>query len=133
MSFWRLEKGIPSKFEELVLLSIREIGHGATLTQILRKAEELSPKKRKIRFNKLYLTLYWLDFLGFVHSWSDEPELDGRWRHPESRHFRVQLRGERLLDVCEDRRKYSSKTKSESTLPHWTSAIWSWLSGRPRT
>ena len=34
MGFFALRKGVVSPFEEIVLISIREIGHGATFMQI---------------------------------------------------------------------------------------------------
>ena len=129
MSSLSLQMGLPSKFEELVLTSIREIGHGATFFQIFHKAEELGQMKGEIKFVDLHRTLYLLDYFRFVHSWSDEPEYGGRWRHPEKRHFRVQLQGERLLEAVSERRKDSEQSNGSHHPLNMMTVVWNWLSG----
>ena len=124
MSFRSLQKELPSKFEELVLTSIREIGHGATFLQIFRKAEELG--RMEIKSANLRRALYWLNDLGFVHSWSDE-ESEDPWRNPETRHFRLQLRGERLLEAVSDRRGDSAQRRAPASGSHTMTVLWNWL------
>ncbi|PYV30293.1 MAG: hypothetical protein DMG22_20775 [Acidobacteria bacterium] len=85
MSFLRLQKGVLSPFEELVLTSIQEVGPGATFPQIFDKANELGPWNGRIRFVDLHMTLFRLDSCGCVYSWPDEAERDRRWR--DTRHF----------------------------------------------
>ena len=130
MSFLRLQKGLLSPFEALVLTSIQDIGPGATFPQIFDKANELGPWNGRIRFVDLHMTLFRLDSCGCVYSWPDEAERDRRWR--DTRHFRVQLRGERLLEAAKQRRKDSEQPDGSLYPPNMMAIIWNWLSGRPR-
>ncbi len=110
MSFLRLQKGVLSPFEELVLTSIQEVG--------------------PVRFVDLHMTLFRLDSCGCVYSWPDEAERDRRWR--DTRHFRVQLRGERLLEAAKQRRKTAEQPNGSVYPPNMMAMVWNWLSGRPR-
>jgi len=58
VGLFSLRKGIASPFEEIVLISIRELGHGATFMQIFYKARLLARGRcGHISFLKLNLSL----------------------------------------------------------------------------
>ena len=57
MGFFALRKGVVSPFEEIVLISIREIGHGATFMQVFDKARQLGRGLGHISFYRLELAL----------------------------------------------------------------------------
>ena len=122
MSFFSLKNGHASRFEELVLTSIREVGHGATFDYIQEKAEELHWRKKSIRPVDLNMALYRLDYLGYIYSWSDDPMPDGSWGNVQKRHFRVQMKGLRLLEAAENR-----ETREDNSGAGFS--IWSLLFG----
>ena len=122
MSFFSLKNGHASRFEQLVLTSIREVGHGASFTDIQQKASELYWRKKPIKPVDLNMALYRLDYLGFVYSWSEDPMPDGSWGNVQNRRFRVQLKGQRLLDAAEHREAEAADTGARFS-------IWSLLFG----
>jgi hypothetical protein len=102
MSYYRLQNGDASRFEQLVMTSVRDIGHGATFVQICKKAEELGDLKEPINFTKVELTLFRLDSLGYTYSWFADPERFGKWGKAKDRCFRLQNKGLRLLEEAEE-------------------------------
>ena len=102
MGFFSLRKGIVSPFEEIVLMSIRDVGYGATFMPIFDKAGQLGRGFGHIRSYRVEIALRALNMFGFIYSWQDPPRLDVDWI--DDRCFRIMLRGERALEAAEERR-----------------------------
>jgi len=101
MGFFSLRKGIVSPFEEIVLMSIRDVGYGATFMPICDKAGQLGRGFGHIRSYRVEIALRALNMFGFIYSWQDPPRLDVDWI--DDRCFRIMLRGERALEAAEER------------------------------
>jgi hypothetical protein len=101
VGFFALRKGVVSPFEEIVLISVREIGHGATFMQIFDKTRQLGRGLLgHISYYRLELALRALGMFGFIYSWPDLRRSD----RIEDCNFRIQLKGERLLEAAKERR-----------------------------
>ncbi len=102
MGFFSLRKGIVSPLEEIVLMSIREVGYGATFMQIFDKVGQLGRGSSRIRLYRVEIALRALNMFGFIYSWQDLPRPDVDWI--DDRCFRIMLRGERALEAAEEHR-----------------------------
>jgi len=114
VGFFALRKGVVSPFEEIVLISIREIGHGATFMQIFDKTRQLGRGLLgHISYYRLELALRALNMFGFIYSWPDLRRSD----RIEDCNFRIQLKGERLL-------KAAKRTSRRRTAQGFASSSW---------
>jgi len=129
MGFLALRKGKVSPFEEIVLMSIREVGYGATFMQIFDKARQLGRGFGLIRSYRVEMALRALNMFGFIYSWQDPPRLDVDWI--DDRCFRIMLRGERALEAAEERRAAEQRT-APLRLPRTLRKVWCWLFSRER-
>ena len=71
MGFLALRKGKVSPFEEIVLMSIREVGYGATFIHIFDKSRQLGCGLGHVSFFRVELALRSLNMFGFIYSWQD--------------------------------------------------------------
>lgn len=96
-----MSKTIVGGFEEIVLLSVLQVGDDAYGVKIRQTAEEAVG--RPVSIGAIYATLDRLERKGFVTSWKGEakPERGGRAK----RYFKVNAAGVKALNEAETIRK----------------------------